>query len=229
MKGVLYQRFLMVKIQELKDDYVFTAPRPPWPTPSTAQVECMDAGGLGLFSSCCCGYRFVAIVLFSLVFGSDFEFIDLGYGFYAVKFEKQGDRFKVMIDGRWKIMDHYLTVKKWKPNFHSKTVVGWSTVIWIHLSGLPLEYFHESVLIDVGKLAGKPIKVDSNTSFGTRGKFARICVEVDLSKPLLSQVRIGSFALNIEYEGLHTVYFSCGCFGHRLESCYHQAAQKEQV
>lgn len=65
---------------------------------------------------------------------------------------------------------------------------------------------------------GKPIKVDSNTSLGTRGKFAGICVEVDLSKPLLSQVRIGNFAQNIEYEGLHTVYFSCGCFGHRLES-----------
>lgn len=83
--------------------------------------------------------------------------------------------------------------------------------------------------IDVGKLVGKPIKVDSNTSLGTRGKFAGICVEVDLSKPLLSQVRIGNFAQNIEYEGLHTVYFSCGCFGHRLESCSHQAAQKEQV
>lgn len=76
---------------------------------------------------------------------------------------------------------------------------------------------------------GKPIKVDSNTSLGTRGKFAGICVEVDLSKPLLSQVRIGNFAQNIEYEGLRTVYFSCGCFGHRLESCSHQAAQKEQV
>ncbi|PPR90369.1 hypothetical protein GOBAR_AA30316 [Gossypium barbadense] len=41
--------------------------------------------------------------------------------------------------------------------------------------------------IRIGKLVGKPIKVDSNTSLGTRGKFAGICVEVDLSKPLLSQ------------------------------------------
>ncbi|MBA0566641.1 hypothetical protein Golob_011439 [Gossypium lobatum] len=131
-----------------------------------------------------------------LAFGWDFEFIELGYGFYAVKFEKQEDRFKVMIEGRWKIMDHYLTVKKWKPNFHPETAVVWSTVIWIYCPGLPLEYFHESVLIDVGKLVGKPNKVDSNTSLATRGKFARICVQVDLSKPLLSQVRIGNFAQN---------------------------------
>ncbi|XVF11920.1 hypothetical protein REPUB_Repub08aG0069600 [Reevesia pubescens] len=40
----------------------------------------------------------------------DFELIDLGSGFYVVKFENIEDRFKVMTGGPWKIMDHYLTV-----------------------------------------------------------------------------------------------------------------------
>ncbi|MBA0699118.1 hypothetical protein Goari_000782 [Gossypium aridum] len=57
-----------------------------------------------------------------------------------------------------------------------------STTVWIQLRGLPLEYFNE-VLIKVGKLVGRPIKLDSNTTYTTRGKFARICIEIDLSKP----------------------------------------------
>ena len=39
-----------------------------------------------------------------------FELIDLGYGFYAVKFDKHADGCKVMAGGPWKIMVHYLTV-----------------------------------------------------------------------------------------------------------------------
>ncbi|PPD73351.1 hypothetical protein GOBAR_DD29718 [Gossypium barbadense] len=76
-------------------------------------------------------------------------------------------------------MDHYLTIQKWTPNFHIERAKVKSTAVRIRLLGLPLEYFHESILVSVEKLVGKPIKVDTNTALAMRGKFARIYVVVD--------------------------------------------------
>ena len=149
----------------------------------------------------------------------DFELIDLGHGYYVVKFANLEDRSKVMIEGPWKIMDHYLTVQRWRPNFHPSSATIGSTAVWIQLPELPLEYFNGDVLMEIGRLVGIPLKLDSNTTLVTRGKFARICVEVDLRKPLVSRVKVGRHIQRIEYEGLHTVCFYCGVVGHRMEDC----------
>ncbi|MFQ6643850.1 hypothetical protein Gotur_017885 [Gossypium turneri] len=69
--------------------------------------------------------------------------------------------------------------------------------VWIQLLGLPLEYFNEEVLVKVGKLVGRPIKLDSNTVYTTRGKFARICIEIYLSKPLIPSIRIEACVLKM--------------------------------
>ncbi|XVF19766.1 hypothetical protein REPUB_Repub11eG0139100 [Reevesia pubescens] len=99
---------------------------------------------------------------------SDFELINLGYGFYVVKFENMEDRIKVMTGGPWKIMDHYLTVQRWQPYFRPSCGKIGSTAVWIHSPELPLEYFHGEVLMNIGKLVGKPLKLDSNTAWATR-------------------------------------------------------------
>ncbi|KAA3456689.1 Endonuclease/exonuclease/phosphatase [Gossypium australe] len=95
---------------------------------------------------------------------------DGDFGFYTVKFINPKDRLKVVTEGPWKIMDHYLTIQKWKPNFHIERAKVKSTAIWIHLLGLPLEYFHKSILVSIWKLVGKPIKLDTNTALAMRGK-----------------------------------------------------------
>ncbi|XP_039008461.1 uncharacterized protein LOC120136524 [Hibiscus syriacus] len=93
------------------------------------------------------------------------------------------------------------------------------TTVWVHILGLPIEYFDETILVEIGKLIGTPLKVDIHTAWTTRGKFARICVEIDLNKPLLSKVRIGKKIFNVEYEGLHAICFQCGMVGHRASGC----------
>ncbi|CAN1143339.1 hypothetical protein LINPERHAP2_LOCUS13549 [Linum perenne] len=71
----------------------------------------------------------------------------------------------------------------------------------------------------IGDRIGRTVRIDHTTLEGTRGNFARICVEVDLSKPLLSKYRLRRRVRRIEYEGLHTICFNCGCYGHKDESC----------
>ncbi|CAN1195088.1 hypothetical protein LINPERHAP2_LOCUS42916 [Linum perenne] len=76
-----------------------------------------------------------------------------------------------------------------------------------------------AILKLIGDRIGKTVRIDHTTLEGSRGNFARICVEVDLSKPLLSKYRLRRRVRRIEYEGLHTICFNCGCFGHKVEAC----------
>lgn len=52
-----------------------------------------------------------------------------------------------------------------------------------------------------------------NTAQQSRGKFTRICVELDLDKPLVPFYRVDGEVLNFEYEGIRMVCFVCGKFG----------------
>ncbi|KAE8720953.1 putative beta-1,4-xylosyltransferase IRX9 [Hibiscus syriacus] len=45
-------------------------------------------------------------------------------------------------------MDHYLTIQKWKSNFFADGASVSSTAVWIHISGLPIEYFDEGHKVD---------------------------------------------------------------------------------
>ena len=63
------------------------------------------------------------------------------------------------------------------------------------------------------------MRIDSHSATETRGRFARICIQVDVDKPLVTAVLIGKFEQAVCYEGLQRLCFSCGRIGHRKESC----------
>ncbi|CAN1144934.1 hypothetical protein LINPERHAP2_LOCUS14393 [Linum perenne] len=85
------------------------------------------------------------------------------------------------------------------------------------------------VLTIIGDRIGKTVRLDHTTLEGSRGNFARVCVEVDLSKPLLSKYRLRRRVRRVEYEGLHTIFYSCGCYGHGLESCPNKEEEGQVV
>ncbi|XVF66845.1 hypothetical protein PTKIN_Ptkin10aG0070900 [Pterospermum kingtungense] len=59
--------------------------------------------------------------------------------------------------------------------------------------------------------------MDSTTLMAMRGRYAWLCVEVDLSKPLISKFRLRRKVRRIEYEAMHVVCFNCGKYRHRKE------------
>lgn len=50
-----------------------------------------------------------------------------------------------------------------------------------------------------------------------RREYARICVQIDLMKHLVPKVWINSSPYIVEYEGLHSICFHCGKYGHKEE------------
>lgn len=90
----------------------------------------------------------------------------------------------------WLIQGHYLTVMKWRPNFRPENREINSMMVWVRLARIPIEFYNEKVLIQIGGKLGRAVKVDVTTLRAARGKYACICVEVDLTKPLVSMVTL---------------------------------------
>lgn len=86
-------------------------------------------------------------------------------------------------------------------------------------SGLPIEYYDQCVLTFIGNRIGKAIKVYKNTLSRERGKYSRLCIQVDLTKPLLAMFAIKGRHFKVEYEGLHLIFLHCGKYGHTYEGC----------
>lgn len=145
--------------------------------------------------------------------------IDLGYDFYLVKFTQSIDFMSELERGPWFVGEHYLFVRKWEPEFQAANANVSSLAAWVRLPELPIEFFHSEILRSIGNKIGCFIKIDTISNVVVRGPFARLCVQLDLDKPLLNQVTIGSFLQRIQYENLPTVCYSCGRIGHTQEQC----------
>ncbi|CAN1141731.1 hypothetical protein LINPERHAP2_LOCUS12665 [Linum perenne] len=63
------------------------------------------------------------------------------------------------------------------------------------------------------------VRLELATAEGTCGRYARVCVEVDLTKPLLGKYIIEDRVLKVECESLENVCFDCGFYGHKRDSC----------
>ncbi|XP_050255268.1 uncharacterized protein LOC126701193 [Quercus robur] len=102
----------------------------------------------------------------------------------------------------------------WKPAGESTWFP--SVAVWVRLYELPIEYYEVEVLQQIG---GNSASLDMHTTTEARGRYARICVQVDISKPLITSVRIGQRNQPVVYEGVSKLCFSCGWLGHRKETC----------
>ncbi|CAN1150347.1 hypothetical protein LINPERHAP2_LOCUS17510 [Linum perenne] len=152
---------------------------------------------------------------------------DIGFGHFVARFDEVEDYNRAFLEGPWLVGDHYVVSEEWRPNFEP----GYSQVntirAWVRLPGLPLENFDVGVLKLIGDRIGKTVRVDGTTLFGSRGNYARMCVEIDLHKPLVSKYRLRRRVRRIEYEGLHEICFTCGRYGHGKDSCSLNTEDKE--
>lgn len=65
-----------------------------------------------------------------------------------------------------------------------------------------MEFYTEKWFWIAGNQLGKTIRVDDTTLATTRGKFAGVCIEHDLTKPLHSRYQMRGREWQMQYEGL---------------------------
>lgn len=154
--------------------------------------------------------------------GGNFELIDLQNEFFVVRFAEMTDYEKVMYNGPWTILGHYLTIQRWKLEFRPFEESIKRIIVWIRIPDLPIEYYEKHFLWKVGDKIGKTLKVDVHTikenqvggemNSTARGRFARISVELNLEKKLVPRIKIRNRTYLIEYEVLHLIclqFYKC--------------------
>ncbi|CAN1175843.1 hypothetical protein LINPERHAP2_LOCUS32170 [Linum perenne] len=150
---------------------------------------------------------------------AEMEFLDVGCGYFVAKFSSRGDWLNVISGGPYRIAGCFLALRQWSPDFVPSTERVSSIVAWIRFAELPLEYYSEGPLFQLAACVGKPLRIDTQTMLATRGKFARVCVELNLDEPLMPMVGIEGRWYKIEYEGISNICTTCGCAGHNSENC----------
>ncbi|XP_050277774.1 uncharacterized protein LOC126719243 [Quercus robur] len=145
--------------------------------------------------------------------------VDLGKEFYSVRFSLKEDMDAVLKNGPWFIAGHFLSIRPWEPFFKPNCAIVSSITVWVRLHALPMELYEAEVLKQIGEAIGRVLRIDSNTAMEARGRYARLCIQLDITKPLINTVLIGRFEQPVIYEGIHSLCFSCGRIGHRKESC----------
>ncbi|XP_075078982.1 uncharacterized protein LOC142164657 [Nicotiana tabacum] len=145
--------------------------------------------------------------------------IDLGSEFFLIKFKKEENMMTTLHGGPWFILNHFLSVRRWEPKFIASSTQLTYSALWMRLPVLPTEFYDLEILQRVGSKLGKLLKIDSCTSSTSWGRYARICIEVPLEKPLKTHVNIGHHRQIIQYEGLNLICMLCGRFGHIKQYC----------
>ena len=148
-----------------------------------------------------------------------FSCVDLGLGFFLVKFENRDDFEEVLRNGPRFIGEHFLSIRPWVPDFRASEASVSSVAVWVRLPELPVEYYHKDSLMHIGSGLGPILRVDFNTASGNWGRFARLCIQLDLDKPLIRTVRVGKLKLAVVYKGIGLLGFKCGKLGHKQEWC----------
>lgn len=115
------------------------------------------------------------------------------------------------------------------PNFKPSTANVSLIAVWVCLPELLVEYYEPSILRDLGNAIGLVLKIDTHTATKTRGRFARLCVQVDLEKPLIRIIKCGGLEHPVQYEGISSMCFSRRRVGHKTVGCPYKTISQEKV
>jgi len=116
-------------------------------------------------------------------------------------------------------------LQRWEPYFDPFSATIQKIDQWVKITRLPLELWEEETLKQLLKDVGQFIIVDDITLNRSEGKFARVCVNIDITKPLRGSLFIPvpnqntPLEVPISYEGLYEVCAVCGSDAHNLEAC----------
>ncbi|XP_010445325.1 PREDICTED: uncharacterized protein LOC104727972 [Camelina sativa] len=155
--------------------------------------------------------------------------VDLPRQFFIIRFGEEEEYMAALTGGPWRMFGSYLLVQAWTPEFDPLRDEISTTLVWIRLTNIPLNFYHKNILFGVTRGLGNPIRVDGTTSNCERTRFAIVCVEVNLKRPMKGTIMINGERNFVAYEGLNTICLGCGMYGHLIHSCPQRVQHSEVV
>lgn len=148
------------------------------------------------------------------------------------KFDNVQMRDRVLKGGPYAIYGCPLYLKIMPPCFLFKDEEQSKIPIWMQIYGLPLDLWSIKALNKIASYLGKPLYRDQLTKTRGRINYARVLVEVDISKELPSQIPVTlptgkDVALQLHFECSMCYCSECRHLGQHKESC-NQASKTMQ-
>ncbi|KAJ6419252.1 hypothetical protein OIU84_029379 [Salix udensis] len=141
-------------------------------------------------------------------------------GFMIFRFKKKDQMLDILERGPWLFGGKAIILQAWHPHFvFDKNKIS-KLPVWIRLHGLPFPLWSRKGLSLVASMVGRPLSCDESTFSCSRLDFARVCVEIDASIPLVHKFEIVTplspepLQIEVEYEWAPTRCSKCNLFGH---------------
>ena len=90
----------------------------------------------------------------------------------------------MLFQGPWTINGMVFKLSHWQKNIQPAFARLSIAAGWLQLHHLPVEYWDGDVLESIIEHIGTVLKIDEHTLSLDNGKFLKVCLEIDLSRPL---------------------------------------------
>lgn len=85
---------------------------------------------------------------------TNFDFLSLGNGYFVVNFDTYEDYKRVLFEGPVFMMERFLHVEAWRPNFRADLARIRTAVIWVRFPFLPPEQIDAKMLFRIARRIG---------------------------------------------------------------------------
>ncbi|XP_016469076.1 uncharacterized protein LOC107791505 [Nicotiana tabacum] len=111
-------------------------------------------------------------------------------GYYMIKFQSMVDMHKVFYDGPHTINNRPIIVKIWTPDFDLSQEFLADIPLWVILPKLPMSCWGSESLSKIASAIGKLLFADECTTKQTRISYARMLIEVNITKTLPTEITV---------------------------------------
>lgn len=145
-------------------------------------------------------------------------------GWLIFKFKDMASRASVLQGGPYFVFGRPLMLKEMPKCFEFDESEISTIPVWITLPGLPLDMWTDNMLNKIVSKIGVPISTDRLTATQDCLSYARVLVEVDVSKELIHSVTMNMInnkvrVQEVEYEHVPKFCATCRVFGHSTIDC----------
>jgi len=150
------------------------------------------------------------------------EVVTLKGGWFGFNF-KADDHAKWVLNRNWNICSAPFLLKPWHPLFDASCERVDLVPLWVRLPGLPLQYWKEFHLREIGNLVGTFLEADMSFLETQQRQVARILVNVNIRDGLAEDMKLiwGPFVIKqiLDYENVPFRCRRCHAYGHPAVEC----------
>lgn len=138
--------------------------------------------------------------------------MDIGNGFTLIKFSNEID-CNNFFEGQPRFVSRQVcSLQRWKKVFDPVEEPITLVLLWVRIPWLPLEVCRDSTLNKILKPIGEVLRLMS-LELISKGLFARVCIAVDLSKPIKMEIKYHRVVVHyylLNYESIIDICYDCG-------------------